>query len=51
MPADRLLEFEVSQGWKPLCDFLGRPVPDEPFPRLNDAQAFHEMLARGHGPS
>ncbi len=51
MPADRLLEFEVSQGWKPLCDFLGRPVPDEPFPRLNEAQAFPEMLARHHGRS
>lgn len=51
VPADRLLEFEVSQGWEPLCDFLGRPVPDGPFPRLNDAQAFHEMPARHHGPS
>ena len=45
VPADRLLEFEVSQGWAPLCDFLGVPVPDEPFPRSNDSASFHAMLS------
>jgi hypothetical protein len=49
VPAGRLLEFEVAQGWEPLCDFLGRPVPDGPFPRLNDAAAFQEMVAARHG--
>jgi hypothetical protein len=44
VPADRLLEFEVAEGWEPLCDFLDRPVPDEQFPRLNDAEAFREMM-------
>ncbi|MDA2803996.1 sulfotransferase family protein [Nocardiopsis suaedae] len=39
VPAENLLVFEVSQGWEPLCDFLGVPVPEgEPFPRLNEAQ-------------
>jgi hypothetical protein len=33
---ERLLVFDVAQGWEPLCEFLERPVPDEPFPRLND---------------
>jgi len=47
--ADRLLEYEVSQGWPPLCDFLGVPVPDEPFPRLNDTEAFNKrILERDH---
>ena len=23
----RLLEFELRQGWEPLCEFLGKPVP------------------------
>ncbi len=32
----RLLVFDVNRGWKPLCDFLDVPVPDEPFPHLND---------------
>ena len=41
---DRLLEYRVTQGWGPLCDFLGVPVPATPFPRLNDAAAFNEQL-------
>jgi hypothetical protein len=36
VPPDRLLVFDVADGWEPLCDFLGVPVPDEPFPRVND---------------
>lgn len=40
VPADRLLVFEVGQGWEPLCAFLGVPVPAGPFPRLNDTVSF-----------
>ncbi|MFC6081777.1 sulfotransferase family protein [Sphaerisporangium aureirubrum] len=40
VPADRLLVYEVKQGWEPLCAFLGVPVPDEPFPWLNDRDDF-----------
>ncbi|MES9537752.1 MULTISPECIES: sulfotransferase family protein [unclassified Actinomadura] len=40
VPEDRLLVFEVKKGWEPLCAFLGVPVPDEPFPRENDAATF-----------
>lgn len=32
LPAERLLVFDVREGWGPLCDFLGVKVPDEPFP-------------------
>jgi hypothetical protein len=46
---DRLLVYEVKQGWEPLCDFLEVHVPDEPFPRLNDAEAFKELMAQ-YGP-
>ncbi|WP_460333899.1 sulfotransferase family protein [Actinoallomurus acanthiterrae] len=45
VPAERLLEFQVKQGWGPLCDFLGVPVPDEPFPRSNDRQEFAARVA------
>ena len=38
--SDRLLVFDVGDGWEPLCNFLGVPVPDEPFPRSNDAGEF-----------
>ena len=43
-PADRLLVFEVSQGWEPLCRFLERPVPDEPFPRVNTTEEFKGLM-------
>lgn len=37
IPPERLLVFEVKDGWGPLCDFLGVEAPDQPFPRTNDA--------------
>jgi hypothetical protein len=41
VPADRLLVFDVKQGWDPLCAFLGLRVPaGEPFPHVNDAVDF-----------
>ena len=36
VPPERLLVYEVKEGWGPLCEFLDVPEPDEPFPRLND---------------
>jgi len=42
VPAERLLIFEVTQGWDPLCAFLGVRAPDTPFPRTNDAREFHQ---------
>lgn len=41
---DRLLVFEPAQGWEPLCAFLGRPVPDEPFPHVNSTEEFKKMV-------
>lgn len=36
VPAKNLLEFSPAQGWKPLCEFLGKDVPQSrDFPRLN----------------
>jgi hypothetical protein len=54
IPADRLLVFEVSEGWEPLCSFLGVPVPAGPFPRSNDKGDFDARLrehATGEAPS
>jgi Sulfotransferase domain len=39
-PPERLLVYEVRDGWQPLCRFLGLPVPDEPFPHVNATEAF-----------
>lgn len=38
-PRDRLLEFRLNDGWGPLCEFLGKEKPGEPFPRLNEGAA------------
>ncbi|KAK4494804.1 hypothetical protein PRZ48_014160 [Zasmidium cellare] len=35
VPKGRLLEWEPRDGWQPLCEFLGKDVPDEPFPYAN----------------
>jgi len=45
VPADRLLIFDVNQGWEPLCAFLGVPVPDAPFPRTNSSEEWAQRRA------
>lgn len=44
IPANRLLVFEVKQGWEPLCAFLDVPVPDEEFPRTNHREEFWDRV-------
>ena len=36
IPADKLLIYNVKEGWEPLCEFLDVDVPDIPFPKVND---------------
>jgi sulfotransferase family protein len=45
VPKERMLVYPVGSGWEPLCDFLGVPVPDEPFPSENSRKAFVGRLA------
>ncbi len=43
VPAERLLIFDVQEGWEPLCRFLNKPVPAEkPFPRINERADFKQ---------
>jgi hypothetical protein len=42
-PAGRLLEWNASQGWQPLCEALDVPVPAEPFPHVNTTAQFHQF--------
>ena len=44
IPAERLLVFDVAEGWEPLCRFLGVKAPAEPFPRLNSTEQFWEPM-------
>lgn len=47
VPKDRLLEYKVSDGWDPLCDFLGVAVPrGDKFPNVNDNRDFVERSRR-----
>jgi len=39
---ERLLTFDVAEGWGPLCDFLGVPAPDMPFPNTNSTEEFQK---------
>ena len=42
-PPEKLLEFSYLDGWEPLCTFLKVPIPDVPYPNLNDTVAFRRM--------
>jgi Sulfotransferase domain len=44
IPAERLLVFDVAEGWEPLCRFLGVPTPDTPFPHRNLRGDFWEVF-------
>ncbi|PYH42450.1 sulfotransferase family protein, partial [Aspergillus saccharolyticus JOP 1030-1] len=42
VPPDRLLEWNPAEGWEPLCEFLGKPVPATSFPRANEKAIFQK---------
>lgn len=47
VPKENLLDgYQVKQGWKPLCEFLGVPEPDTPFPVVNDREEFKARLTQ-----
>jgi len=46
IPKDQLLEYRISDGWEPLCEFLGVPVPDVPFPHRNQRDQFIAQLSK-----
>jgi hypothetical protein len=45
IPQERLLVYEVADGWEPLCRFLDAEVPNEPMPRANSTDEFRQNLA------
>jgi hypothetical protein len=44
VPSNRLLVFDVAEGWAPLCRFLDVPVPEAPFPRTNSTEEFWKLV-------
>jgi Sulfotransferase domain len=47
VPPERLLVWSVAEGWEPLCEFLELPVPEEPFPHINDRTEFLNRIIDG----
>ena len=47
VPSEKLLVYNVKEGWEPLGEFLGVETPKgEPFPHLNDRQSFKERVIK-----
>ena len=46
IPRDRLLVYEVREGWDSLCNFLDVPVPVEPFPNINNSDEFRLRISK-----
>lgn len=44
VPPEKLLVFQVKEGWEPLCKFLDLPIPDYPFPNVNEKEAMSKVL-------
>ncbi|EED22472.1 conserved hypothetical protein [Talaromyces stipitatus ATCC 10500] len=43
-PPERTLKWSVHDGWAPLCEFLGKPIPNTPFPHKNTRDEQHRVL-------
>ena len=46
VPEERSLESRLSDGPEPLCSFLNKPVPDVPFPKVNEREEFEKTIRR-----
>ena len=45
VPPEQLLVYQPGEGWEPLCDFLGVPVPADDYPRVNSSEEFKARWA------
>ena len=45
VPANKLLVFDVREGWEPLCKFLDVEVPGEQLPHTNKKEDFATMVS------
>ena len=42
---DRVLMFNVKEGWEPLCKHLGMEKPEQPFPYVNSTADFQVIIS------
>ncbi|KAM5355092.1 hypothetical protein ACJ41O_001738 [Fusarium nematophilum] len=45
VPEGMLLEYRMGEGWEPMCEFLGKPVPEGEFPWVNEAAELRRVIA------
>jgi hypothetical protein len=46
VPKEKLVFFDVREGWEPLCKALRKEAPDVPFPQVNDGRAIEELARK-----
>jgi hypothetical protein len=44
VPSERLLVWDVTEGWEPLCEFLDVERPPSPMPHVNDSATFADRI-------
>ncbi|KAF5672549.1 hypothetical protein FHETE_3683 [Fusarium heterosporum] len=45
VPEGQLLVYRLGEGWAPICEFLGKPVPEQEFPWVNEAAELRRVIA------
>jgi len=45
VPKERLYEKSIAEGWEGMCEFLGQPVPNVPYPKVNDRAEFERSMS------
>jgi hypothetical protein len=46
VPADRLYVMQLGEGWEGVCKFLGKDIPDVPYPKSNSTEAFGDNVEK-----
>jgi hypothetical protein len=44
VPAEQLYVMQIGEGWEGVCKFLGKDVPDLPYPNQNNAESFRQFI-------
>ena len=44
VPDDRLLVHSAKEGWQPLCEFLDKPIPSQPYPHSNEGNVMKRVI-------
>jgi hypothetical protein len=47
VPPERLIVWSPKDGWDPICEALGVPVPSEPLPHAFDTETFRSAITGG----